>query len=648
MGQSDSLSGEAFIQDIFSIIKEDSSSTSSITQSSVSGYFDEDIRQAPGTVRVITAEQIQAMSATDLMDVIMATPGMNLGRDVDDVIGIGMRGLWAHEGKVQFMLNGMPLNDLDFGSFALGGRIPLDNISRIEIMNGPGSIIFGGTAALGVINVITKTPLEMSGSQISYSTGYSNGYSSLNQVGISSNQRIGKDTYLSFNASFNNSLRSTWQQAINDSTSLSLGDSTQINCENVFFGITHKAFKSQFFLNDYTYKVSDAAYGVTMRSMVWDNEYQMNLGKRVRARIKGTYFYQMPWFNINSADPDLLSTNTNAQKLATSILFDIKLAKNLTWSAGAQAYAQEGTIFSRQYSYSISSNNSVMVYDLSAFGEFTFKSKMGVVKFGGRIETNTLSPLLSAPRFSYTKTFGRVYAKAMAANAFKIPTVQNVNLGPTDVRLKNENIQTNEITIGYKGKGSRYCEITFFQTAIDNPIVYVSDTIQFDNYINRQTCGTHGFEFATGYNGKRFFVNAGYSFYMTQKDRGLSEIELPQALGRSYLGMPQNKFNVALHFEISQQLSLNTSFVYQSHYCSSTPSLDENSTANVIQEQPSTALLNAGLRYTPARFGLLSTTLSCNNILNQMLVVSSAYQGGQMPMALYHRQINLTISIRFK
>lgn len=102
-----------------------------------------DVRLATGVVTVLTRAEILASGATDLMGVLKLVPGFTMARDVDDVIGIGIRGIWAQEGKCLFLLNGQTLNDPSYGIFALGERLPLENVERVEVISGPGSVMYG-------------------------------------------------------------------------------------------------------------------------------------------------------------------------------------------------------------------------------------------------------------------------------------------------------------------------------------------------------------------------------------------------------------------------------------------------------------------------------------------------------------------------
>ncbi|NQD38986.1 TonB-dependent receptor plug domain-containing protein [Permianibacter sp. IMCC34836] len=111
-------------------------------------------RQNPAILSIITAEDIRAMGARDLIDVIQRIPGFNVAKDID-VAGLVVRGLFGFEGRALFLLDGMPLTELAFGAYPLGNDLPVHLIERIEIVRGPGSVLYGGAAETAVINIIT-------------------------------------------------------------------------------------------------------------------------------------------------------------------------------------------------------------------------------------------------------------------------------------------------------------------------------------------------------------------------------------------------------------------------------------------------------------------------------------------------------------
>src|SRR6187401_1647230 len=127
-------------------------------------------RETPGIITLITSEEIQNSGARDLTDVLRLVPGFDVLQDLQFVMGIGLRGSWANEGKVLVMMDGQPFNELLYQTVAIGNRFPVDAIERIEIIRGPGSAIYGGSAEYGVINIITKAAESLNGVAV-YGTG---------------------------------------------------------------------------------------------------------------------------------------------------------------------------------------------------------------------------------------------------------------------------------------------------------------------------------------------------------------------------------------------------------------------------------------------------------------------------------------------
>src|SRR5258706_11106777 len=55
------------------------------------------------------------------------------------------------------LLNGQRLNDIELTTIGWTA-VPLDSIERIEILRGSGSVLYGGGATGGTVNIITRTP----------------------------------------------------------------------------------------------------------------------------------------------------------------------------------------------------------------------------------------------------------------------------------------------------------------------------------------------------------------------------------------------------------------------------------------------------------------------------------------------------------
>ena len=125
--------------------------------------FEQDIKQAPASITVITREELEKKAFRDLTDVM---------RDVE---GAAVTGIAAQQGGGgnDIALRGMPaaytlilvdgkrINTREArtngnGGYEAGWVPPVEAIERIEIIRGPMSSLYGSDAMGGVVNVITR------------------------------------------------------------------------------------------------------------------------------------------------------------------------------------------------------------------------------------------------------------------------------------------------------------------------------------------------------------------------------------------------------------------------------------------------------------------------------------------------------------
>ncbi|TAN71640.1 MAG: TonB-dependent receptor [Methylobacter sp.] len=129
----------------------------------------QELRRAPAVTSVITAEDITAMGATDLNEVLETVPGIHVSTNGIAYAPLNIiRGIYSANNPQTLMLqNGIPTTTLFTGGKGnVWGGLPLENIARIEIIRGPGSALYGADAYAGVINIITKTAADTQGTQL--------------------------------------------------------------------------------------------------------------------------------------------------------------------------------------------------------------------------------------------------------------------------------------------------------------------------------------------------------------------------------------------------------------------------------------------------------------------------------------------------
>ncbi len=128
---------------------------------------DETLNDAPGIVSVITAKEIALFGARTLTDVLNYVVSVQLYASSLFQNNFTMRGdlfRSLSSKHVLILINGRPMRESLFGGIyaqVLNG-FPLASIERIEVLRGPGSVLYGSNAFTGTVNIITKTSNEAS------------------------------------------------------------------------------------------------------------------------------------------------------------------------------------------------------------------------------------------------------------------------------------------------------------------------------------------------------------------------------------------------------------------------------------------------------------------------------------------------------
>ena len=120
------------------------------------------LQNALAQYRVITRDQMKAQGAMTVADALTTQLNITVGNDRVLGANLTMQGLGGD--KIKVLIDGLPVNGRENGNIDLG-QLSLNNVARIEIVQGPMSVLYGSDALGGVINIITakpKKPLEAS------------------------------------------------------------------------------------------------------------------------------------------------------------------------------------------------------------------------------------------------------------------------------------------------------------------------------------------------------------------------------------------------------------------------------------------------------------------------------------------------------
>ncbi len=136
----------------------------SINQVDVIGTDRDAIAEIPGSVAVISANELRASNPIDANEVLRRVTGVHVREDSGPValrLNMGIRGLNPDRSRQILVLeDGIPLSLAPYGEPELYYSPPIDRMQRVEILKGSGSILYGPQTIGGVVNFVTPDPPE--------------------------------------------------------------------------------------------------------------------------------------------------------------------------------------------------------------------------------------------------------------------------------------------------------------------------------------------------------------------------------------------------------------------------------------------------------------------------------------------------------
>ena len=122
---------------------------------------------SPSVTSVMTSKDIDRIGARRLLDVLEYLPGIHVSNARSGNSVIGFRGIYSEtNAQILILVNGIPQRNTAIGGKPLAWTMPVKNISHIEVLRGPGSMLYGGDATTGVINVVLKTGKDLEGGDV--------------------------------------------------------------------------------------------------------------------------------------------------------------------------------------------------------------------------------------------------------------------------------------------------------------------------------------------------------------------------------------------------------------------------------------------------------------------------------------------------
>lgn len=599
-------------------------------------------RETPGIVTVITAEEISHSGARDLIDVLRRVPGMDFRVTVSNNIALGMRGHVGSDGRILLLMDGIELNEQRYGSAVLGKGFPVDSIARIEIIRGSALAMYGGTALLGVINIITKDATELNGAQVGTTLGLTSKTRSRESATVMLGKADGGPLKLTATAYLGRAARSdrTYQDVTGGT--LDLTNVNAVHPEFLNLGLDVGNFSARFLHESSQVDDSDGAY--TIRAADFKNFYNddaLKLQYRYQASEKLTLTPSL----LYQQQTPRKTLRTNGSLFSKTSVQRIQAKLPLTWDNGTdwhfaaglehthEEYSSEARPFPlKKLPFSATTVNSV-------YGEALWRNTWGDLTVSTRLDEHSQAGSLSSERLGYTRVRGKWHTKFMGSFAQRAPSMEGYATRPGVV--KAETARTWEFETGYRTSPDSQVTLNLFD-------ITTYDTLVLVNY---NKVHTRGLEAEYKVRKEWGYADLSYSYYNAHGTNTVQVQPIDATTGLLVddavnLAFPAHKLTANVNYKLASGWSLNPSLVYLgSRWGYVAP--DPGFTGGTLKHFAPTPLLNVVMRWENALARGLDLTFGLHNVLNENLDFISQTNSFHAPLPDMSRELVLQARYKF-
>lgn len=596
------------------------------------------LRETPGIISVMSSEEIQNTGARDLTDLLRLIPGFDIAQDLQFAQGISLRGNWSNEGKVLVMMDGQPFNELLYQTVAVGNRFPVDAIERIEIIRGPGSAIYGGSAEYGVINIITKAAESLNGVEVYGMGGFHAGAVGRTNAGLMFAKRSDK---FAFDASVFKGKGIVSDQTFDGFALSEVTNSDPMNL-NVGLRVGGLAFRAMYD----EYETSDPYQFITFNNFYSDLRYTWKASSKLSIIPQLKYYNQVPW-RWGDAESGDLEFESRATRMHSQLEAVYDISRKVNVNAGVLYFTDQATDLLESDMYQ--GENTFELNNFAVFAQGLIQHRLFNATIGFRYEKSNRYDAAFVPRLALTKKIENFHFKVLYSQAFRAPSIQNINLARTGT-IKPEKSNVFEFEFGYQFTPEMLLAVNAYSLTTRDILTYGSEGEGSDFvewYENATKMGTRGLELIYNIRKKGWYANFSYSFSQAIGGDETVETYLVSQTTKQYTGMLAHKVTLNSSFAITKGLTVNPSFIYGGKRYAFTE-LDEDG-FGVANELDPYLLANVFLNYRNVLPGL-TAGIGVYDILDAQPELPQAYNGGYMPIPGRSREyvVKLSYKLDFK
>jgi outer membrane cobalamin receptor len=603
-------------------------------------------RKTPGIVTVISGEEIRYSGARDLIDVLRQVPGMDFRVTVNNSISLGMRGHVGSDGRVLMLVDGIEVNEHRYGGANLGQGFPVEQIARIEIVRGSALALYGGTALLGVINIISKSAEELDGVHVGAGLGYANsGVKSREYASVMLGSGAGGPVKLTAMAHTGRALRSdrTYQD-VNGAT-FNMANANAVSPGFVNMGLQAGNFSARYLHEDSQVNDRDGSANnirpADFKNLYYSDalllQHRYEANERVTMTPSVLFQQENPRKTVRSNGTVASETTVGRLQAKLPVAWEV----NPDWHlAGGMEYLGEdyrGTVRPfplRQLPY----NNTEVV---SLYGEALSHNDWGDITASARLDRHSHAGPLRAERLGYTRIMGDWHVKLMGSYARRAPSIESYASRPSPLMIKPEAARTWEMETGYRIDADSQLTVNLFDITSYDTLVL----------INMQKVRTRGLEAEYKIRKDWGYADVAYSYYNASgTDTNLVKV-MPDPFATAVvdnninLAFPAHKLTANLHYKLSDGWSINPSLAYLGpRWGMVAPDLGAGGTLKHFAAMP---LVDVALNWENALTKGLDVTLALHNALNKEVDFISPMHSYHAPLPGMSREVVLQAQYEF-
>ncbi len=441
---------------------------------SVASKKTELISEAPGIVVVVPRNEFEIYGDRDLHQMMQRQPSIYI-RDVFpytyNVIGFRGDMSMVTDSHTLVLFNGRPIRESAQGlNVNMYKTFPLSTLESVELIRGPGSVLYGSNAFTGVINLRTRIPdqNEFSVSSMIGTYGYYD--TDVTAGGMSGD--------LGYVTAFRVTGQQGYPYRMTDDTGFYGSDDKQYESYSSVVHLSHGNFTFDTFWSDY-----DAfALGVVPK---WSNPHKtfrnkklfINTGYRIpmheRAILELNATYNLQENFLTSSAAQIIGNNTS------DILGEATVYTNPTDNMNfVFGFLQEQRA---SYHPDDDKYQSIASYrhepkSLYAQGDYKFDKYLKLIA-GTQWNKSSHGNNDWISRFGLIITPSDTWGvKLLRGEAFRAPTTVETDLYDPGILMGNKDLEPEEITtydaqLFYQGEKT-YAAVTYFHSVIDKLIIY--------------------------------------------------------------------------------------------------------------------------------------------------------------------------------